>query len=446
MGEICSSLKNEGKKKNKKLNAPEKSNDNIQNLQINDNDNDNEKLREKKKDIKKNSDTCEEIKTDKKPKENSFGKKNEEKKIFHKPENPNRTEENIGKYFNYSTKEKIESISSLTHFKETCLPSVGGDSNSSTVLIEAIIGYKEYPIYIKKKESICIVVENMKSNNMMVGCTYRWSFLPGSALTDYLGHRNKNYNNKNVGSILFKISGSDKEYSITEKKTQFTADSTGSLLIGANLDPDDYSYYEPSGSLQLSVFGGKRMTDDEIDKITEYDLCKYKDENSLSSQEFDIEIQILRYINKARKNLKKFINDFIKINHNNPEAQKEIDKIIENYGNTKVGELKPNKLLTEVAQEHCDYLSSNGTSGHNEKNCSSVKERISQYMNVENCGESIIYRFNNPLLIVDNLIFDDYSNVKENRRNVLSGHFTKVGINIKEHITYKYCCVIVFAS
>ena len=61
-------------------------------------------------------------------------------------------------------------------------------------------------------------------------------------------------------------------------------------------------------------------------------------------------------------------------------------------------------------------------------------------------GESIIYNINNPLLIVKYMIQDIYSKKKKNRENLFFEKFNKVGIYLKEHPIYKYCCVLIFSD
>ena len=98
-----------------------------------------------------------------------------------------------------------------------------------------------------------------------------------------------------------------------------------------------------------------------------------------------------------------------------------------------------NKLF-EIAEDHCIYLSTNGTSGHIGKN--NMKNESDNIKN-ENYTECIIYGLKNPILIVNFLIIDKYSKNKENRKNIFNPKFTRIGISILEHISYGYCCVII---
>lgn len=366
------------------------------------------------------------------------------------PTSINQNESQKCKYITIPFNMKNTSISNLDHFKNTCFPSVEGGTESSSIFVEAIIGEKEYPIYVEKGESICIIVEennsSIKSDNVDVpNCIHKWKFLYGQPYTNYKGHSIEQYNSKNIGTINVRISGTDKIINIKDTKTTFTAENNGSILISANLNPNDYNVYEPEGSLLLTINGGQRMQEADIDRKTGYPIRRYEGNIKLNDKDFDVEVQILRYINKARNNLEKYINDFMKINH--MDNEEEINKIIKKYGDTKIGDLMPDETLTTVAQEQCEYLSNNGTSGHSDKNNSNVKERIMKHkMKVENCAEVICYHYNNPLLIVDDIIFDEYTPFKAKRKSILSGTYTKIGINIREHISFKYCCVIVIAS
>ena len=104
------------------------------------------------------------------------------------------------------------------------------------------------------------------------------------------------------------------------------------------------------------------------------------------------------------------------------------------------------KELNDLALKHCEDLCENETAGHTSTDGLNLKSRFDNYYKTHYFGESIIYNINNPLFIVKNLIEDKYSKKKKNRKNLFFNQFEQVGICIKEHSIYKFCCVIVFSE
>ena len=296
------------------------------------------------------------------------------------------------------------------------------------MIFKAIIGEQEYPIYITKKSKIEICI--------LPGDSSLWSFIPNEELTDFRGHNNYQYKNLNIGCLLIRISNTQKYYCMTNNKMTFTAMESGSLVISANLDPNNYLVYEPRGSINLSISGGTLVnSSNKIDELTGYKFIN--SDNIVNVKYFSLTCkEIARYINKARHNIKKYMNDFmIDYNSNDMKLQKKDELPLYHFDNQ----------LYNVAEEHCQDLCKNGTFGHIGTDGSSVKNRLQKNnINIEDFGESIIYGLINPILIVNFLIVDKYSKNKENRSNILNKNFSKIGISLNKHFSYGYCCVILF--
>lgn len=303
------------------------------------------------------------------------------------------------------------------------------NKNNEKIVIDfkATIGEKEYPISITKKSKIEI--------NIQSGDSSLWSFIPNEELTDFKGHNNYQYNNLNVGCLLIRISTTHQYISAINNKINFKAKESGSLIISANLDPNNYFIYEPRGSIKLIISGAKKVNSNKIDELTGYKFINYdniQNENNFSL----LNKEISRYINKARSNIKKYINDFMIDYNDNDLNLEKIDELPLCYFDNK---------LNNVAEEHCQDLCKNGTFGHIGTDGSSVKYRLfKNNINIEDFGESIIYGFKNPILIVNCLIADIYSKNKQNRKNILNKNFSKIGISLNKHISFRYCCVIIF--
>ena len=281
--------------------------------------------------------------------------------------------------------------------------------------IEACIGEIEYPIYINKHNKIEInVYENEK---------FLWSFLPNEKKVDFKGYTNYQYNGLNLGCLLMRISGCKNYIHINKDKFQFKAEESGSLLISANLDLDKFLFYQPKGSLKIIIKGVELHDIKTIDELTNYNSILYlKQDDKVHSE---INLRILRYINKARTNIKQYINDFI-INFDINDTQYITKK-----------ELKSVKIDTKLykkAEIHCKNLCSNETSGHMDTDGKNIKDGC------------IVLGYNNPISIINFLIINKYSKKKKDRKILLSDKFSKIGISLHEHDIYGYCCVILFGE
>ena len=295
-----------------------------------------------------------------------------------------------------------------------------------TFNIEATIGEIEIPIYVEKNENIIIQINPQSS----------WSFLPNENPVNYLGYQKYQYKAHNVGAFFLRITESQMVYHLEKDVNSLKCNSKGSLLFWANLDPNDYSIYEPKGSLSVKIIGGYNINEIEDNSVGNNDI---KDNNN------DQEKKILKYINKARNDLFQFFNDYFYYN-NNDGMNKELSEFIKN-NNVQMKELIFCKELNMGAKKHCEDLCRNGTSGDIGTDGLDLKERIKKYnYNSFFIKEVIIYGINNPLLIVKQLIEDKYSKNKNNRKNVLFNQLNKIGICLMKHIAYKYCCVIILSD
>ena len=316
-------------------------------------------------------------------------------------------------------------------------------SKPQNFTIEATIGEIEIPIIVEKKEKIIIKInqniENNKLNKNNDSPQNKWSFLKDENPVNYLGHNNYKYKNINIGALLMRISGDKKIYCLDKLEKQIIANNKGNLLFFANLDNSDYNKYEPKGSLSISILGGNYVYDNEL--FYSYNINCF---SNICKPNYDSkEYKILYYINKARNNIKKFFNDYYSLNDN---INQEFKDFLNNSNINKKSELKMCKELNDLALKHCEDLCENETAGHTSTDGLNLKSRFDNYYKTYYFGESIIYNINNPLFIVKNLIEDKYSKKKKNRKNLFFNQFQQVGICIKEHSIYKFCCIIVFSE
>ena len=307
--------------------------------------------------------------------------------------------------------------------------------------IEATIGEIEIPILVEKNEKIIIKINQNNDTNNKNNLSEQnlWSFLRNEKPVNYLGYNNHKYKNINLGSLHLRISGDKKVYCLDKLENQIIAHEKGNLLFYANLDINDYLIYEPKGSISISIMGGNYFYDNDLYFSYNINCFSNKNKINIDSKEY----KIFNYINKVRSNLKKFFSDYYS---NNDSINHEFKEFIYNNLNNKRKELKMAKELNELAEKHCEDLCENETGGHMGTDGQDLKSRIKNYCNCNFYGESIIYNINNPLFIVKNMLQDKYSKKKKNRNNLFFNQYNKVGICLKEHPIYKFCCVIVFTE
>ena len=308
-------------------------------------------------------------------------------------------------------------------------------------IIEATIGEIEIPIMVDKNEKIIIKINQNNDNNNKKNLLEQnmWSFLKNEKPVNYLGYNNHKYKNINLGSLHMRISGDKKVYCLDKLENQIIANEKGNILFYANLDINDYLIYEPKGSISISIQGGNYLCDNDL--YFSYNINCFSNKNKINTD--SKEYKVFNYINKARSNLKKFFLDYYS---NNDSINHEFKDFINNNLKNKRKELKMCKELNELAEKHCEDLCENETVGHMGTDGQDLKSRIKNNCNCYFYGESIIYNINNPLFIVKNMLQDKYSKKKKNRNNLFFNQFNQVGICLKEHPIYKFCCVIVFTE
>ena len=342
-------------------------------------------------------------------------------------------------YINNKFDNKFETTPSNISSNSTCVQTIPLNK-PQYFTIEATIGEIEIPIIVEKHEKIIIKLNQNNENNNKINISEQnmWSFLKNEKPVNYLGYRNHKYKSINLGALYMRISGDKKVYFLNKLENHITANEKGNLLFYANLDWNDYLKYEPKGSISISILGGNYIYDNDLYYSYNINCFSNNNKNYFDSKEY----KIFNYINKARTNLKKFYNDYYS---NNDTINLEFKEFVNNRNN-KRKELKMNKELNELAEKHCEDLCKNETAGHIGTDGQDLKSRFKNYYKCYFYGESIIYNINNPLFIVKNMLQDKYSKKKKNRNNLFFNQFNQVGICLKEHPIYKFCCVIVFSE
>ena len=329
-----------------------------------------------------------------------------------------------------SSRSNISSNTTSTQINQKSNP------NQYIFYLPATLGEIEVPIFVERKEKIIIKLNQNNNDNTKKNL---WSFLPNENPVNYLGYNNHKYHNANIGSLFLRISGDNKIYHLNKIDNQIIANDKGYLLFFANLNKNDYPIYQPKGSLFIIVYGGNYNVDNELYHSNNINAFSNKNKINLEDKK---EYKILDYINKVRQNPKKFFHSYF--------INEQINLELKDFMYNKISKRNVLKIcneLNKLAKIHCEDLCENETAGFIRTNGFDLNYEMKKNNIICNTyGESIIYNVDNPLLIVICMIQDIYSKKKKNRENLFFDKFNKVGIYLKEHPIYKYCCVIIFSD
>ena len=294
--------------------------------------------------------------------------------------------------------------------------------------LEATLGEVELPVYIKENQRFEIIILNENE---------KWNFFSDEEPVSILGYENlKKYNNFNIGSLLYRISSSSEFKKVNLKGKTIISENSGSLLLSANLDPNETDY-EPEGKIHLKIKGVDKLENNDFyHKIDELNGFKLNELN-MNQINNEKEINVIRYVNMIRVNAKNFCDYYLF------DLNEETRNFLHNFSS--LHDLTLNLDLSKIAINLAEKIGNEGTTGHIN---SELKIDFQKYNNenIKSYGKNFLYGINNPLLIVSRMINDNYKNDLKNRNNILESKFTEIGVAIRNHLTYKWICVIIFVE
>jgi len=112
-----------------------------------------------------------------------------------------------------------------------------------------------------------------------------------------------------------------------------------------------------------------------------------------------------------------------------------------------VPKLALSEELSKAAKDHALDIGENNLFGHEGSDKSMLSDRIERYTEWdESCAESIDLGFKNADNIILNLLIDDGSEGRNQRRNLFNTTYKYIGIGCAFHKSYNHCAVFVYAK
>ena len=157
------------------------------------------------------------------------------------------------------------------------------------------------------------------------------------------------------------------------------------------------------------------------------------------------EMQVIAEINKARTNPPQFAEQYLAEwagkSSNARECYEKMKKM------TPREALIPSFALSQAAKDFANESGGSGQVGSTGSDSSGLWTRIDKYGIWSGVvAESISYGYNDPLKIIAQLLVDSKTSCGGQQENILNTGNRFVGVGMATHKTYRYMCVINFAS
>ena len=177
----------------------------------------------------------------------------------------------------------------------------------------------------------------------------------------------------------------------------------------------------------------------------------------------ELQNDLLLYHNQLRTNPQSFIpileewrkryrENILQLGNENPSRTFEgekgcIDAINFLKNQKKIPELKYNELLSKAAMDHANDIGQYGLTSHEGSKDSTLYERIEKYIEWDGaCAENLDFGFKNAENIIINMLIDDGSEERDQRKNMFDTRFKYIGIGCSRHRDHGYCTVFVYVK
>ncbi|OQX11077.1 MAG: hypothetical protein BWK80_45140 [Desulfobacteraceae bacterium IS3] len=157
------------------------------------------------------------------------------------------------------------------------------------------------------------------------------------------------------------------------------------------------------------------------------------------------EMQVIAEINKARTNPPQFAEQYLAEwagkSSNARECYEKMKRM------TPREALIPSFALSQAAKDFANESGRSGLVGSTGSDSSGLWTRIDKYGIWSGVvAESISYGYDDPLTIIAQLLVDSKTSCGGQQENILNTGNRFVGVGMAAHKTYRYMCVIAFAS
>ena len=186
---------------------------------------------------------------------------------------------------------------------------------------------------------------------------------------------------------------------------------------------------------------------------TDSDISKYFTQSQInaattfSSADYltDEEKNVIFYCNLARLDGKAFVEAFLSDLKTSQDSYEK--SLIDTLVTVKdFPMLVPNKKLSEAAAYHANDIGKAGVVQHESTDGTKTFDRIRQYYQGGYMAENISCGYSDALSIVRQLLIDKGVESLGHRKNILGNNYTRIGVAIREHATYRHCCVQDFSD
>lgn len=193
---------------------------------------------------------------------------------------------------------------------------------------------------------------------------------------------------------------------------------------------------EESGEQEAESAITKYFSKSQIDAAKTFESADY-----LTAEEKNV----IFYCNLARLDGKAFVEAFLS---DLKESQDSYEKsLVDTLVTVKdFPMLVPNKKLSEAAEYHANDIGKAGVVQHESTDGTKTFDRVKRYYQGGYMAENISCGYSDALNIVRQLLIDKGVESLGHRKNILGNKYCRIGVAIREHATYRHCCVQDFSD
>ena len=290
-------------------------------------------------------------------------------------------------------------------------------------------GETVYPLWVNEGETI------------RFGVAGSWSMWhPEWASTNWLGHSSfKKINGYYLGALMGAVGGA-KPFPIDEG-LEYKSPVSGRLILYPNRG--NYKHLKSTGSIAVTVNGGKRVTEAEAENQLGWDIALLdtaREVHYMSEGEKDVVL----FVNKARHDPPLFAELYLKKRVSQSAAARECYRQMSTMKPRPI--LLPSLALWKAARDHAKDMGKWGKRGHVGTDGSNLSQRIKRHGTWKSgISENCSYGFDDALAIMLQLLIDDGVPGRGHRKNILAPGMRYIGASIQPHARYNYNCVQDFA-